>query len=265
MSNDKLRITIISLFLVGLMPTISFYLLNFFNFKLIYSFFGSFIIFLLFLWLFFIFHNDPFLKLFWGEGQLILTLDSSGVIQPYILKTTIPFLSAKIGDKEIKQKYDKNIFFYINEPIITKEKIYQTEEGDIIFRLSKEDFQKSKFKFWKYNVLFYNKILGSFLTKDFILEKEHSTFLEYLLLNLQWKLTNLDETLTNFFRKFGDMFKRISSFIADVMSNPIVILIIIAFLIILSIKLYPLLSNSINKAGQTISNITLGGGLVVPQ
>ena len=131
----------------------------------------------------FIFGNlllkNPFTEMLEGKGLLILNIDSTGIIRPFICSIEQPYIKGKIGKNIVDDVYDRDsVYNLANAEKKGVAIIENTEEGNkkITITLDETEFNKSRFGLFHYPVLIYNSQVKSLLTKDYLSEKEKDAF-----------------------------------------------------------------------------------------
>lgn len=206
-----------ALFLVGFLPTLIFFMFILFGYGLIFAIIAWIISVILSIILFNFIVKHPILQLLEGEGLLVLTLDSTGVIKPFIAKVIEPFLSINENKTTI---FDRDMIFYMKKP--TKATLSKLSEEDAknelkdafnenydyyILKYKKEDATKITFGFEHFPVLIYNKNLDIFLTKDALANLETEGVIKHLVLYLKKKVEELTSIMRDFARHVIEMTK----------------------------------------------------------
>lgn len=150
--------------------------------------------------------KNPFTTILEGKGILCFDLNSTGVIQPFIVGIRNPDIIGKHRGNKIKDVFDRNAVYNMKIPQknMTTEKgkatdIKINQDGSITFTLNQENYNRARFAMLQYPVLIYNSHLQTFITKDFFSEMEKSAFAEHTVLYLN---RNMQE-LTGLIRDFG--------------------------------------------------------------
>jgi len=206
-----------SLFLVGFLPTLMFFMFILFGYGLIFAIVAWLITTTLSIFLFNKIVRHPILQMLEGEGLLVLTLDSTGIIKPFIAKVREPFLSI---DENKTTIFDRDTIFYMKNPakaILSKlskdeakEKLknsFNDKYDYYILRYNKEDATKITFGFEHFPVLIYNKNLDVFLTKDALANLETESIIKHLVLYLKKKTEELTSIMRDFARYVVEMTK----------------------------------------------------------
>lgn len=148
--------------------------------------------------------KNPFTAMLEGKGILVIDINSTGVLTPFIVRLKNPYVSGRLKGESVKDVYDRDAVYQLDEP--RKPEKFETIEADLkadgtlIITLSKDRFNRSRFQLFQYPVLFYNSQIKGMLTKDYLSEQEKESFSEHLLLNLNRKLEDLESQMRDFAR-----------------------------------------------------------------
>lgn len=201
----------------------------------------------------------PFSKMEEGEGLAVLTMDSTGVIKPHLAKMAAPLVIAKIEGREKATVFDRNIVFYLTQPLkalfwhksatkIEIEELKNKENEDwIVIALPRNEFTKSKFGLLAYPTLVYNTVSGIFLTKEMMWELESKFFVHHQLLYLVRKMEELNGLLRDFVRYVIEQLRPTMDF----WKKPWFILIIIGIVVVvIAILLGPTIIKMLSGGAQ---------------
>lgn len=155
--------------------------------------------------------KHPFLSMIEGSGNMLLTLDSTGLIRPFLLKINPPRMQTQIGNKTVSSLYDRKLLTYLVPPLIanafsTKEKVFneetqkEEEEEFTVIKFKKKDYPKLAFGFEGKPTFIYNSLKNTFLSKEMLAELEEKVVAHHLLLNLIAKTEELHGLLRDFVR-----------------------------------------------------------------
>lgn len=147
-----------------------------------------------------------------GSGILCLTFDSTGVIDPFILKVNPPLLSNK--KRGISTLFDRSMFFYLKAPQTAN--LYNVPPlatgetpaipsanpnfEDYIIRMPKSKQNSLTFAFKQFPCLIFNKNSETFLSKDFLCSGEESAMMKHQVLYLKRKTEELTSVMRDFAR-----------------------------------------------------------------
>ncbi len=187
-----------ALMLVGMLTVISFVLGNVF-FGFIWAI--AFMLVGLLLSVFFanLLLKNPFTQMLEGKGLLVLNLDSTGIIRPFIVALNSPYIEGKMGKEKVKDAFDRTAVFQLAVPTVNKTPATPNEKGGITIELTEKEYNEGRFAFFHYPVLLWNDQIKSIITKDFLSHQEKDSFAEHGVLYLNRQM----EQLTSLVRDFG--------------------------------------------------------------
>lgn len=205
--------------------------------------------------------DNPFRSILEGKGILFFDLNSTGIIKISILGVRAPFVTGKIDGKQIKDCFDRNAVVQVAEPKEEKDAV-TTENGVMTIRIKEEDYAKSKFALYHYPALIWNDQIKSFITKDFLSEKEKETFSEHTVIYLNRIMEELTSLIRDFARYVVETLKPKESFT----KGWLFWVIIIGALILLGALFLPKVIEAIQGgAGEAVSQTvrTVGSGSAI--
>jgi len=209
-----------ALFLMGFLPTFLFFLFLLFGWGLFYAIIAWLVGIVVGILIFNLLTKHPVLQMLEGEGLLVLTIDSTGIIKPFICKVKPPFLEGDLEGKKVSSIFDRDTIFYMKKPEKASLRKLKKEEaknllGDnfkedvdyYILKYRKEDATKITYGFEHFPVLIYNKNLETFLTKDALAQVETEGIIKHLVLYLKKKTEELTAIMRDFARYVIEMTK----------------------------------------------------------
>jgi hypothetical protein len=224
--------------------------------------------------------NNPFTLMMEGKGILALDLNSTGVIRPFIVKVTTPFIAAKYNGKMIHDVFDRDTVMQLAAPIKARMQLEKKDNGNIVIQLdeaellklkqktkegfttlelTEEQYNAGRFALFHYPCIIWNSQVGSILTKDFLSEAEKTTFAEHTIIYLNRKM----EELTSIVRDFGRYVVELTKPQGSGMGNKWIWIIVAVGVVILGIIFLPSIISTIKGAGGTASAaISTAGGAV---
>lgn len=212
--------------------------------------------------------SHPQLEVLEGKGLRVLTFDSTGVMQLFLVKVRKPFMDLFLKGKVKNDVFDRNNVHYwanpkygemsqesktkeIKERIrdengkIIEEKVigYETE-NEIVIKLPKKELSTYHFSFESSPCLVYNGIIGELYTKELLSQLETKLFVQHLVLYLNRKVDELTSHIRDFARYVVEQTKPKPS----LFSSKIVWFIIIAVVVVMLIILFaPALMKTLNQ------------------
>jgi hypothetical protein len=145
----------------------------------------------------------PILDYLEGKGLLVLTLDSTGVIDSFIVGVDNPYLKGKVGNKDIETIFDREGASYLGAPKkVAYERVPNQDPNieELVLKIPKDEQDSILFGFRHFPVLIYNKNMQTFLTKDILMQTEKDIFVKHQVLYLNRKIEELTSILRDFAR-----------------------------------------------------------------
>lgn len=181
--------------------------------------------------------QHPLLQLLEGEGVLALTIDSTGIIQPFICKVEPPYVKGKVRGQEVTDIWDRETVFYLTNPKKGMLTDARDEKGEIykVIVLGRADEKNvnETFAFNGYPTLIYNKMLNTFLTKQALATLEASSIVKHTIFHLNKRVEELTAMIRDFARYVVEQTKPKRGFFGIGNWFWIILVIIIGIVIIL--------------------------------
>ena len=182
--------------------------------------------------------RHPMMQMVEGDGLLAMTIDSTGLVQPFLLKVTPPFMRGKLNSKEVEDVWDRDATFYIKPPKNGSLTVAKGEDGElyeiIVLGRVGEDYNDKLFGFEGHLMFIFSKTLNCFLTKQALAEMETKSLIKHAVFYLNMKVEELTRLLRDFARYIVEQTKPKKFF---GLGNWFWILIVAAVLIILLLML----------------------------
>jgi hypothetical protein len=190
------------IFVAGMLPLFIFLFFLFGGYDLMMSLSGAIIGVLLGGLILSMMMKHPFLELLGGDGLLVLTFDSTGVIKPYIAKVMSPFISTVIDGQRQDTIFDRDSVFYTGNPGKAEISARDPSDGFIHYdmKVKKGEETSITFGFLHYPTFIFNKNMGAFLTKDALGKMETEAVIKHLVLYLKKKTEELTSIMRDFAR-----------------------------------------------------------------
>jgi hypothetical protein len=239
-------------FLIGFLSVLGFFLgLKFYGFNIGLLGFGIGAILSLFL------ANaltyNPFTAMLEGSGILMMDLNSTGIIRPFIMAVRPPFVYGRIDNKLKEDIFDREMVFNFAVPQ-NAGMVQQGEGKDGQIRtaivLNEEEYNRGRYGFLQYPCILYNSQLNTVLTKDWLSDEEKTGFAEHQVLYLNKKVEQLTDAMLNFGRYIVDQLKPKTSFFG----NWLIWVVIVIVVIVLIVMFAPALIPAIKQAGGLAKN-----------
>jgi len=146
--------------------------------------------------------KSPFRDVLEGKGILGITMDSTGILDLFVLSVWDDRLKAKLHGLEVEDVFNREAVFQTRTP---KQGAYHViEEGDnkgsILIGMDQPMFNKAKFSMLGIPTVIWNKQAKSILTKEFFSEKEKDSFAEHSIIYLNKNLKELNNSMRDFSR-----------------------------------------------------------------
>lgn len=190
--------------------------------------------------------KNPFSEMLEGKGVIVLDMNSTGIIRPFIFSVKSPFVHGKIGKQKIRDIFNRKAVFSMTPPITVKKgEVTVKEDGGIDLRMSEEEYNRGRMAFLHYPAMIYNSQIRTLVTKDWFSDSESSNFIEHTLLYYGKVLEELNSNTRDFGRYVVESLKPIKSFFEG---KNWVIWVIAAIIVILLIMLGPQIWEQVQSA-----------------
>lgn len=196
--------------------------------------------------------SNPMLRMVEGDGILGITIDSTGVVEPFILRVIPPFVKAKLRGKEIEDVWDRDATFYIKHPKEGQLTVAQDPDGNLyevaVLGRVGEDHNEKLFAFEGHLLMIFNKALNCFLTKQSLANLENKSLIKHAVFYLNEKTEELTMQLRDFARYIIEQTKPKRFF---GMGNWFIVIVIVAVLLLILLFL-PAFMDVFSNAGGII-------------
>lgn len=206
--------------------------------------------------------KNPFTSMLEGEGILALDINSTGIINPFILKVLPPFIEGKLYNSLASDVFDRNIVYNLTTP--KQSGFAQQGEGKdgkirTAIIVDEEEYNRSRFGLYQYPCVIYDSQIKSLVTKDFLSEQEKTSFAEHTILYLNHKVQQLTDAMLNFGRYVAESTKPRKSILSNSLVMIIIIIIIVGVLIyMIAPVIFPAIKGAVSTATKT-------SGAVIPK
>jgi uncharacterized membrane protein len=237
-----------------------FFIFILFGFGIVYAILVWMLTLVLGILLFGVLTNHPLIKFLEGQGFLALTIDSTGVIEPFVIQIRPPFIKGKLHGKEINSLFDRETIFYMKPPRkgeLTNSDIDDPEFTHYDLKVPKGKESQITFAFMQYPTIIYNKNLQEIMTKDALGKMETEGVIKHLVLYLKVKTEELTSAIKDFARYVVEMTKPKQSFLAG-KGGIILIIFIVMVVVIMLILFAPSIMNIIGPMLNTASGSVKG-------
>lgn len=205
--------------------------------------------------------KNPFSDMLEGKGMLAFDLTSTGILKPFLIQPQMPMVTGKLNGKTIRSVFDRNAVFTLKPPHNQKEPmIIENKNGEVVykFNLKENEYSDNRFLLHPVPVMIYSSILGTFITKEWLSNKESETFAQHQILYLNRALEDHDKDMKHFVRYVINLLKPKAGGMAG---NWVTWIIIVVVILILGAFFAP---KFLPMATNTISGLTSGGSAINP-
>lgn len=154
-----------------------------------------------------IFLKNPFSQMLEGHGLLTINLDSTGVLQVFIMGVRQPYIGGKLGKKVVEDVFDRESILHLAKPKKALQKAEGLPGGGLRIELSEDELNKGRFALYHYPVIIYNQQTGTVITKDWLGEKEKTAFAEHSILYMNRRVEELSAHVRDFGRAVVELIK----------------------------------------------------------
>jgi len=153
-------------------------------------------------------YKHPLMQMIEGKGILVLTIDSTGIIQPYIAKVNPPYISVKGKKGSVFSVFDRKTISYLKTPKKAEMEIKQEGNNKVItMKMKNNEEHKYLFSFDGFPVFIYNKNLETFLSKEALSKLEMNSSVKHMVFYLKKKTEELTSIMRDFARYVIEMSK----------------------------------------------------------
>jgi len=204
--------------------------------------------------------NNPFRAMLEGKGLMMLDINSTGIMQPYIMRLELPFIKGNKGDKEIKDTFDREKIVNLAPPISCKKTTAKLDkEGGVsidleTLKLEKEKLNQSRFAFFHFPVILYNSVIKSVVDKNFLSENEQEAFTDHLAYHLLNSLEETSNTLRHLTRYVAEQLRPVQQLFKNKWVLVLVIVIVLIFIGVLVWKGAPMFSNAFASSAERVAD-----------
>jgi hypothetical protein len=136
-----------------------------------------------------------------GKGLLVQTLDSTGVMENFIVQVENPYITGKHRGIGVSTIFNRDAVFYSGPPKKARGAFIEDSDFDVLtLKIPKANRHEHLFGYGSFPVLLYNKNLQTFLTKDSLGTGEKNLFIKHQILYLNRKVEDLTASLRDFAR-----------------------------------------------------------------
>jgi len=216
--------------------------------------------------------KNPFRSVLEGKGILGVTMDSTGILDLFVLGVWDDKLKGRCNGLEVEDIFNREAVFQTRTPKTGSYKVIEEGEhkGTIVVALDQPEFNRARFSMLGIPTVIWNKQAKSILTKEFFSEKEKDSFAEHSIIYLNKNLKELNNTMRDFARGVVDTINQKSGGLLGNKWTWIIIAVAVVIMIILFGA--PILesitsSGAVSSASSAVSNAgntaQAGSGIIV--
>lgn len=143
-------------------------------------------------------YGHPLMAVIEGDGILAVTMDSTGVLTPFLLRVATPYLTGNIGDEQLRTTFDRQTVNYLMNP--KQGTIGFGPDKKLIITLDEAEYKNNIMNLGGIPTLIYNKHMGAFMSKEMLSKAETETFVQHLVLHLNRRTDELSSNIRDFAR-----------------------------------------------------------------
>jgi len=209
--------------------------------------------------------RHAFTQMMEGQGLVTLTLDSTGVVIPFITKLAAPFIHGTLKGKEADGVYNRDMVGYLTAPkkgnmVSVPGSCFDDGKARSYLEMPTEDEKADYlFRMDQYPCFFYNRNIDAYLSKDSLSTFEKEVFTKNNSLFILKKTQQLSSDVRDFARYIVEHAKPKSGGIFG--GKGWMIIIVLAIVIIIFALLFgPALFNTLSGAAQNTGSVLPSGG-----
>ena len=203
--------------------------------------------------------NHPFRAMVEGKGILMLDLNSTGIIRPFITTVLPPYIKGTVDNHLIEDIFDRSAVFSLIPPVtggVTQQG--QGKDGNFrtAFVISEDEYNQGRFGLNHYPVVIFNSQNQTLITKEMLSENEKTSFAEHTILYLNAKVKELTTAMLNFGRYVVESTKPKLSWMQSKWTWIILIIGLALLAVIFLPTVFPQLKAAFGGAATAASSIT---------
>lgn len=272
--------------LIAGLPTLMFFLFQLFNYGFLFGLLAWFLgLILAMILTTMVLYKHPFISLAENKGLVVLTIDSTGVIQPYIIQSDGRNMGGKIRGRQSHSTFDRNVMGYLRMPkpatLVKKlfkkptpEEMIENKITPAQLKEQKERYDNANFEIQELKTpkgdkssfgyafggmpcLFYNTKLDTFISKEDLVNLESDGTIKHFVGYLKQKVEELNINLRDFGRYVVEQTRPKKG--SDIFKNPMFWIILLGVGAVIMVFLF---GGDVSGALSNAGTKTLGGGLV---
>lgn len=246
--------------LAGVMPMCGALFILFSTNNVWFSIIGGFIFSLVMVFIStYIIYKHPIMGVMEGEGILGLTLDSTGIMTPFLLRVATPYVHGNLQGEELRTTFDREAVNYLMNP--KQGTISYGDDGKLHLTLDEKEYKNDIMNLGGIPTIIYNKHMGAFMSKEMLSSMETTAFVQHLVLHLNRRTDELSSNVRDFARYIVEQTRPKKGF----WENPAVIGgILIVAVIIMAIFFGPKLLEQLGVLGPAAASAAPSSAVVIP-
>lgn len=252
-----------ALSMVGLMPLLFFVIFIYMNSGIIYALVATVVSLFLSMFVFSKMTKNPFTSMIEGDGVITLSIDSTGVIEPFLCSVNSPKVTGNLHGQEVSTLFDRKETMFNLKPPVKGEFQYKgigkdgfgQEYNVYELKIPKGKEGSINYAFQQYPCFIYNKTLKTFVTKDSLAKGEMEGMVKHTVFYIKSVVEDLNTNIRNFARYVVELSKPKST-LGGLFGNWIFWVILIAVVGLILYIAWPMLSQAMQGG---ISGVTGGG------
>jgi len=198
--------------------------------------------------------KNPFSDMLEGKGIMVLNIDSTGIIRPFIVAVASPYIRGWFNKRPIEDVFDRATVSHLTTPEKNSNNAIVNKNGGITIELDEKTYNDGRFALFHFPVLIWNDQIKSIITKDFLSEKEKDAFSEHGVLYLNRKVEELTATMRDFGRYVVETLKPTTSIFQSKWFWIIIVIVGVILLGLFAPIIYKTMVGFVGGAGNSISS-----------
>lgn len=200
----------------------------------------------------FAFLKNPFSSMLESNNIGVIDINSTGVIRMLNMKMMNPDIEIHDNGKVTKDVFDRDTVSSIFAPL--EDGDYVVKDGDILFRMPLESFNKERFGLYGRPIIMFNSSIGRVIGKDMISEGEKDIFANHMILYATRLHEQSHALMRDFARTVMDLFK--PSGLGNIVKSPMFWVIIVIAIGLMAMLFAPQVMSQISSLGDGITQAT---------
>lgn len=170
-------------------------------------------------------YRHPMMAVTEGDGILGITMDSTGVMTPFLLKVSTPYLTANMGGEQIRTTFDRQTVNYLMNP--KQGTIAYGPDKRLQISMDEAEYKNNIMNLGGIPTIIYNKHMGAFVSKEMLSTGETEAFVQHLVLHLNRRTDELSSSVRDFARYIVEQTRPKAAFWTQTWFFAVIIIVII--------------------------------------